>query len=287
MALLSPAELQRLEQLALRTRTRLPGIMAGDHRARRFGSSMDFADHREYTPGDDFRRIDIALSARIGRPFLRLFEAEEDLRVTIIVDASASMTYGDPPKLTFAARLAAALGHVALVRHDRVRFIGARGPLARSRWHTGRADSAEAMRWLGALEGEGPDGTIDAVRRAREGAGPGVTFLIGDLLDPSWERAVRALGPPGEATVIHVLAPDELVPPLQGDLTLVDAETGAEVALSVDARTLRAYRERVDAWRAEVRSACGARGVGYSFARSDEDAVVLVTGALRTAGVVR
>ena len=89
MALLEPDLLEALERLVIATRSRMLGFFAGDHRSRRFGSSLDFADYREYRPGDDFRRIDSAVSARTDRLFLRLFEAEEDLPVRILLDGSA------------------------------------------------------------------------------------------------------------------------------------------------------------------------------------------------------
>ena len=109
MALLEPSVLEALERLALATRSRLLGFFSGEHRSRRFGSSVDFADYREYRPGDDFRRIDIALYARLDRLFLKLFEAEEDLPVRIILDCSASMGFGAAPKMRLAAPLTACI----------------------------------------------------------------------------------------------------------------------------------------------------------------------------------
>ena len=110
--LLPAALLAQLERLQLRTRRRLAGRFAGEHRSPHFGTSVDFADYREYHPGDDFRRIDYPLYARTGHLFIRLFEAEDDVTVRIVLDRSASM--GFHGKLDQAARMAAAIGFVAL-----------------------------------------------------------------------------------------------------------------------------------------------------------------------------
>ncbi|MGH9150140.1 MAG: DUF58 domain-containing protein, partial [Acidimicrobiales bacterium] len=117
-ALLEPALLARLETVQLGTRRRLAGLFAGEHRARGFGTSVDFADYRQYHPGDDFRRVDYHLLARLDVLLLRLFEAENDLHLRLLVDTSASMGVGG--KLDQARRVAAALGFVALVRRDPV-----------------------------------------------------------------------------------------------------------------------------------------------------------------------
>ena len=97
MALLEPALLARLEAMQLVTRRRLAGSLAGEHRSTRHGSSLDFADQREYHPGDDFRRIDYHVLARLDQLLIRLYEADDDLLVRLVVDTSASMALRDMP----------------------------------------------------------------------------------------------------------------------------------------------------------------------------------------------
>ena len=113
-----PEVLGALERLQLGTRRRLAGQLVGGHRSPRYGSSLDFADFREYQPGDDFRRIDYLTLARLDQLLVRLYDAEDDLTVRLIVDTSASMSTDG--KLQRAAELAGALGFVALTRRDRV-----------------------------------------------------------------------------------------------------------------------------------------------------------------------
>src|SRR4051794_4698502 len=116
--LLSPRFLARLEALQLGTRKRLAGHLSGDHRSPRYGSSTDFADYREYHPGDDFRRVDYHLLARLDVALVKLFEADDDVQLRLLIDTSASM--GVAGKLSQAARVAAVLGFVSLIRRDPV-----------------------------------------------------------------------------------------------------------------------------------------------------------------------
>lgn len=288
MALIEPSVLEALERLALATRTRLLGFFAGEHRSRRFGSSVDFADYREYRPGDDFRRIDAAVSARLDRLFLKLFEAEEDVPVRIVLDASASMGFGEPAKIRLAAQIAAAFTHISLVETDRVRLYAARvGGSEASRWFRGKIDSLVAMAWLESHRPGGVSGLRDTVRGIREEGRPGLLILVSDFLDEGWDETVRRLAPPGEAAVVQVLAPAELHPELEGDLTLVDVETGAEIEVSATPELLHAYRRKLDGFLVAVRSACTSRGIAYALARSDEQIADLFLRSLRREQVVR
>ena len=288
MALLEPQVLEALERLAIATRSRMLGFFAGEHRSRRFGTSVDFADYREYRPGDDFRRIDAALSARLDRLFLKLFEAEEDVPVRVVLDVSASMALGTPAKWRLAAQIAAGFAHVAMVQADRVRLYAAHeGGAEASRWFRVKADSTAAMDWLEQRPPSGGPGVRETVRGIREEGRPGVLMVVSDLLEPGWDETIRRLAPPGEAAVVHVLSADELSPPLEGDLTLVDVETGAEVEVSATADMLGAYARRLDAFLAGVRSACTSRGIAYALARSDGDVRELFLRSFRREQVLR
>src|SRR2546429_3946516 len=117
-ALLEPALLRRLEGLALQVRRAVSGQMGGERRSRKRGQSVEFADFRNYTPGDDFRLIDWNAYARLDRFMLRLFVAEEELPLSLFVDLSGSMDWGTPNKAVVARRLAGAIAHVALAAPD-------------------------------------------------------------------------------------------------------------------------------------------------------------------------
>ncbi len=267
-ALLDPAFVRRLAKLAVVARRRFAGASAGARRSTRRGSSAELADHRPYTPGDDIRRIDWNAYARLEELVLRLFVAEEDLSVYLLVDASASLAFGEPPKIETAKRVAAGLGYVALHGSDRVSVwpfadAGAKlaMPPARGKKQVGRL-----LRALEAIEPLGETDLARAVdallaRRPR----PGLVPVISDFLDPAgFARPLdRLLAERHEPVLFHVVDPDELDPRPGGDLLLVDAERGQELEVTIDERTLRAYRARVAAFLAELEGYAKRRGLSY------------------------
>src|SRR5512140_3023229 len=121
--LLTPELLRRLEQFQLLAARRAKSSSKGERRSRARGQSVEFADYRTYVHGDDFRHIDWSLYGRLERLFLKLYEEERELPVRIFLDASESMTFGQPAKFHFARQVAAAIGYVALCGFDRVSVI--------------------------------------------------------------------------------------------------------------------------------------------------------------------
>ena len=284
--LLAPGLLAQLEQVQMHTRRRLAGKFAGEHRSPRYGSSLDFADEREYHPGDDYRRIDYPLYARTGQLCIRLFEAEDDLSMRILLDVSASM--GHHGKLQQAKRLAAALGFVALTRRDVVTLHLEPGLRTAQRFSGRNAIGA----LFKALEQAQPAGLTDLRSAAGDvlaRPGPaGSTIVISDLLTPSWEPAIDRLpARGGEVTVLHVLAEEELNPTLIGDLDVVDAESGEHVAVSLSLATIREYREVVDRWLLEAASRCRSRGATYLRVMAQEPIEDVLLRGWREQGLVR
>src|SRR5438132_2179288 len=122
-ALLTPALLRRLEQFQLLAARRAKSSLKGERRSKARGQSVEFADYRNYVAGDDFRYLDWNLYGRLDRLFLKLYEEERELPVTVFLDASESMTFGEPRKFDFARQVAAAVGYVALCGFDRVSVV--------------------------------------------------------------------------------------------------------------------------------------------------------------------
>lgn len=284
--LLPVALLAQLERLQLGTRRRLAGRFAGDHRSPNFGASVDFADYREYLPGDDDRRIDYSLFARTGNLFIRLFEAEDDVLVRIVLDRSASM--GFHGKLDQAVRLAAAIGFVGLIRRDIVSLHVEPGDEPPRRY-VGRSATATLFRTLASLEAAGPTDLLRAASDvlARPGP-PGVTIVISDLLNRGWDQAIDHLvARGGETAVLHVLARAELDPDLHGDLELLDAETGEAVPVSLTETELGSYAGAVNRWLADSAAHCRSRGATYVRVMADESPTDVLLRSWRETGLVR
>lgn len=292
--LLPPRLLAQLERLQLVTRRRLAGRFGGEHRSPAFGSSVDFADYRDYHPGDDFRRIDYPLYARTGSLFIRLFEAEDEITVRLVVDRSASM--GMHGKLDQAVRLAAAIGFIALVRRDSVVLHtlpsagehGAPGLTAHRRY-AGRHATSALFGHLASLDAAGPSDLLGAARDVLAQRGrAGATVLISDLLSDGWSTAVdRLAAAGGDTTVLHVLSAEELRPDLRGDLSMVDVETGQEVPASLSPAALADYATQVDAWLAETAAHCRGRGATYVRVLADEPPEDVLLASWLEAGVLR
>lgn len=284
--LLPAATLARLERLQLGNRRRLAGRFSGEHRSPRHGSSLDFADYREYHPGDDFRRIDYALYARTDQLFIRLFEAEDDLALRLLVDTSGSM--GFHGKMRQAARLAASLGFVALTRRDIVTLMTFPNSTPPRRFN-GRGAVSPMLRILGELQAGGETDVRAAATDALASPGvPGMTVIVSDLLSPSWESAIDRLpSRGGDSAVVHVLAREEIDPELMGDLDVEDAESGDRVAVSLATDSLKKYAAATQTWLDRVAARCRSRGVAYTRVLADADLETVLFTGWREEGLVR
>ena len=291
--LFEPAFVRALESLSLAGRRAPSGQSAGQWRSRTSGSSVEFSDYRTYTPGDEFRRIDWNAYARLERLFVRLYRAEEDLSLRLVVDASASMGWGRPSKGRLAAQLAGALAFVALQSGDRVDLFTAKDGQVDERLNSlrGEASAWTAWRLLERLECDGAtdlDAGLAACTRSMRGAG--LTVILTDLFSPNgYQHGIDALlGLRQDVLLIHVLAPDELEPPadMLGEWRLLDSEPNATVEASITPAVLRAYRRLVATFNQEAADFCRRRGVTYLQLRSDTNVADVVLRTFRNIGFV-
>ncbi|HTP02668.1 MAG TPA: DUF58 domain-containing protein [Anaerolineales bacterium] len=286
--------LRKLKQLTLVASRVRTGAIKGDRRSSRRGSSVEFADYRDYTPGDDLRRLDWNIYARLERPFIKMFEEEEDLAVYILLDGSRSMDWGEGEqhKFLYALRLCAGLGAIALASGDALSFALLQSGGIRAGFGPMRGE-ASLSRMFDVLEGLQPGGSTQLNESLHQFAvtprRPGLVILISDLLSADQpELGLRPLLARGsEAAILHLLSPDELDPPLSGDLQLVDVETGAQQVVSLDGRLRTLYQDRVRSWIRDTRGECRKHGVGYvqfSTARPWDQLVLL---ELRRSGILK
>ena len=286
--LLTPELLRRLEQFQLLAARRAKSSAKGERRSRARGQSVEFADYRSYVHGDDFRYLDWNLYGRLERLFLKLYEEERELPVRIFLDASESMTFGEPRKFDFARQVAAAVGYVALSGFDRVSVIpfpdlGARPPngtvpatfelAARGglRSVRGKKSTMAFFQNLSALTAGGPADLNQALRRgALEARQAGLAVVLSDFLDPGgYEAGLTALVGRGfQVDLVQILAPEELAPSSFGDLRLVDSETGALQEVTFGRFRLKAYQQTVQNYLQRLREYCQARGINFFTASS-------------------
>jgi uncharacterized protein (DUF58 family) len=277
--------LRQLERLGVLMKQPARGGLKGGRRSVKRGQSVEFADFRDYTLGDDLRQLDWNVYARLEKLFVKLFVEEEDVTITFLLDASPSMAFGRPEKLLFAKRAAAALGYIALSGEDRVVTVALTGRTARR--HSGLRGSGRIFRMLANLSAiqpaEGPTGLTLAARHAAAMlSGRGVVVLISDLLDPGADKVIRELAATGsELIVLHTLSPDELDPALEGDLKLVDSESGEGIDVTVDLAALDDYKARLVAWQDGLAELATKRRASYVPVSSATPLADLVFAELR------
>jgi uncharacterized protein (DUF58 family) len=289
-ALLSPEFLAQLERLELVTRKIFRGRMKGERRSPRKGQSVEFADFRNYVPGDDLRFIDWNTYARLDRLFLKIFFEEEDLHFYALIDASPSMSFGSPSKLRYAQQLAAALGFVGLIRGDRVRVetLG-QGPV-RGTAYRGRKSIWRVQQELLTIE---PNQTISLAQGVKNfcirNPGKGIVVLISDLMDKEgYETALKyLLSRDMDIYVIQVLSAEELEPDIKGDLRLVDCEDADVAEITASAPLLKRYQQTLAAFVEGAREFCSRRGMNYLLAKNQVPVEQLISGYLRRRGLVR
>lgn len=283
--LLSPALMARLESLQLASRHRLMGRFGGEHKSRRHGHTVDFADFREYHPGDDFRRIDYHVLARLDQVLIKLFEADDEITIRFLVDTSASMQVG--AKMLQAKRLTAALGFVALTAHDSVSVhtFPASGPAPR---FAGRAAVPAFLDYVEDLEATGLTPFAEAASHLLgQSSLPGLTIVLSDLLTTEWRSLVQLRAAGSDVTILHIMCDEDLDPTFTGDLELVDRELGDRLTVSVTEEIASTYRRRVGDWRKEVASAARGAGASFQAVNADDDVESLLLQTWRTAGVLR
>lgn len=258
---------RRLEWLAVVSRRLFSGRLRAERRTKKSGSGLEFADHREYTPGDDFRYLDWPVYARTGRLLLRLFEEEEDLAIYVLLDCSGSMAYGAPSKFDHARKLAAALAYVGLANLDRVALIAWSTAVTRRMAPArGKGRVFKVFDFLRHVRPAGETALADAARAfAAENKRRGVAIVISDLYDPEgFERGINAIRyQKFEPLVIHVTDPREADPGPRGDVTLFDVETGDTREVTLTQGMIDAYKSAHDSWRKEIEDFCKARQVPY------------------------
>lgn len=262
----------KLEQLMLQANRVRAGAIKGERRSTKRGTSIEFADYRNYTPGDDLRRLDWNIYARLDRPLTKVFEDEEDLAVHLILDNSASMNWpregdADLNKFTYARRMLAGLAYIALHENDRllVTTIGD-GDLRHFGPARGRGYSLRLLQFIGNLTARGDTNLNSALKDYTLRSGrPGLCILISDMFSHNgYIDGVNALlGKGNEVAIVHVLSPDEVKPEVAGDLRLIDVETGTPQEVSIDGTMRELYTRRLEAWREEMRAELLRRGAHY------------------------
>jgi len=290
--LLEPRFLKKLEALSLVSKRIFAGQAKGEKRSLKRGSSVEFADFREYTHGDDLRYVDWKAYGRLEKLFLKLFVEEEDLNLHLLIDTSKSMDFGSPlTKADYARRVAAALGYIALSEYDRVSVasfssgLGEIMPPARGK--------PGVFPFFQFLERKTPvggvtkfgDALVQYAARAKTG---GIAVVLSDFYDETHTRGLKALlSRRFQVVLIQIADPEEVMPTLTGDLRLLDSETGEAREVSVSPYLLAQYQTQWTGFCDSLQKLAARYGMDYARATTDVPFEEIILKYLRTGGLLR
>lgn len=270
------AEFRRqLESLRLLSRRLVNGRQRAERRSAKRGSSVEFAEYRRFTAGDDWRNIDWNAYARWRQLVLKLFVEEEDLHVHLLLDCTLSMDWGDPNKFDTARRLIAGLAYLALANLDRAGVVpmgNADYPLWRP--SRGRGKFLALLRHMAACGVDGSTTSLAEAVRAWTNTRPrrGLAILVSDLWGQDQADACKALDHlrhgRHEIAVLQILHPDETHIDDRGDFELVDRETGKARKVVVDATVRKTFRKRVKEYEETLAHYCNRHGIAFLQAES-------------------
>ncbi len=294
-ALFDEAFLKKLEYLYIVSKKVFAGRLRAERRSKKTGAGVEFADHRDYAYGDDLRYLDWGVYGRLGRLLVRLFEEEEDLHIYLLVDASASMRTGAPPKLDYAKQVVAALAYVGLANLDRISIVplgvrATRDDLGRLPPTRGKGRIFKVFDFLSALAAAGATDLHGALSSfVHETKRRGLAVVVSDFYDPAgYEEALNLLRYHRfEPFVLQVVDRREANPQLVGDLEIVDCETGEVREVTVSPRLLREFQREHQALCDGIEAFCSARGMNYFRADTQTPFDELILRVFRAGGFLK
>ncbi len=284
--------LQQVETLQILIKNNLAGQFGGNHKTKNFGSSCEFADHRDYIAGDDIARIDWNAYARFEELYLKLYLDERQMHTRIYIDASRSMDYGKGNKAEQALKLAALIAYISVCEMDKVSIYAIHGGTVEEvvvAVH-GKDMYLEQIGKLNDVVFDGESRISDAILPTNVGYGDGLSVIISDFLtDSNYEDAIDYLcGKRRDVFCIQVLTRDELNPKIRGKSHLFDSEDLQKTyRRNIDRQIINAYRRAVEYVTSRIRNYCEARGAEYLLAAADQSLGEIFLGRLFEMGVVK
>lgn len=259
--------LKKLDRLALATKMVVKGETGGNRKSSHKGSSVEFSDFREYVHGDDFRRIDWNAYARFERFFIKLFMEEQESLVTIFIDCSKSMDWGQPHKGTLAKQLSAVFAYLALANYDRVALVAlSERPEFQLAPFSGKQGFWKALEFIDKIPYDGKTRLNAAIRNySNLGGRGGISIILTDLFSfDGYEETLKYLQyKKQEITLVHILSPQELEPKWSGSFRLIDSEGGEPKEITITPQILRSYKKVLKSFLQEVQGFCYQRGINY------------------------
>ncbi len=289
--------ISRLETLSFHMGIPMRGFFGGNHRTKSYGSTVEFADFREYVLGDDLRHIDWNLYSRFEKHFIKLFVDERQMITQVFLDCSASMEKINPNKAKFALKTSAAIGYLAIHNMDRLQLHMIHGNKAESVEGviTGKDAYYRAVSKLETVDFYGEVNIDDAILSIPEiGSNDGLCVIVSDFLsENNWKKAVDyLLYKKKQVILIQVLTPQEIDPGYTGRIQLVDCETthpldDRNFKMKISKSDIEAYKLALKDYQDDIKKFCTSRGVHFIVANSEESIEKLIFQKLEQVGTVK
>ena len=289
--MLNPEFLTQLEQFRIQCIQPFRGKHRGDRRSLNRGAGIEFADYRLYEHGDDLRYLDWNIYARSEKLFIKLFQADEELPISILIDTSQSMQFGEPTKLVYAKQIAAALSYIALANSDRVAlYTLAERLYVAVPFIYGKSQFTRLQNALTTIETRGTTHLTTCFKHfATSQPKTGVAIVLSDFLDAAgYAEGINSLLGRGFALMlIHIQCPEEIDPPPSGEWQLEDAETGETKEITINEETIEHYRNRQKEFCENLQRFCTKQGIPYIRMLTDITVDPVVLQDMQRAGFIQ
>ena len=284
--------LSQLEQLGTLLKNNVAGMFGGNRRSKNLGSSCEFADYRDYMPGDDVTKIDWNAYGRFDKLYQKLYFDERQMHTRIYIDASRSMDHGSDEKAVAAIKLAAAFAYLSISEMDKVSIYAIRGNALEEIvvGMVGKDSYLNCINRLNALEFDSDSKISEAIVPSAVGRGDGYSIIISDFLtDENFEAAIDRLAEQKrDILCVQILAREELNPQIRGKMHLFDSEDQAKFfRKKIDQDVIRAYKSALQYVTDRIRLYCESRGGQYLLAPAYADLPELFFDKFADMGVVK
>lgn len=280
--------LKKLDNIALTARISMNEGNSGSRKSKAKGSSVEFSDFREYSMGDDFRRIDWNAYGRFDKLFVKLFMEEREALVNVFLDSSKSMDFGSPKKSVMSQKLSGIFAFLALNNLDRVSMNSIKGAnLIQNPSLMGKNMFNKCLDFLSSVEFSG-ETDINAAIKKKNLQSRGISIIISDFFTKgNIEEGIKYLLFKNQQVVLlHVLSPEELNPQLGGQVRLVDSESKEGVNMSITPTMLKLYEKNLNSFINNIKAYCSKMGVSYINVSSEEKLEKILFDYLAKAGVI-
>lgn len=287
------AFLAELESLQTLLKNNVAGMFGGNHQSKNFGSSCEFADYRDYVPGDDITKIDWNVYARFDKLYQKLYLDERQMHTRIYIDASRSMQHGTPEKAEQAIKMAAAFAYLSVNEMDKVSIYAIHGDRVDEiiSGIVGKDSYLNYINKLNEIEFTDEVSISEAIlSSAKIGMGDGYSILISDFLtDEDYERAIdRFAERKRDILCLQILSREEINPQIRGKMHLFDAENVQDFfRKKIDKDRIEAYKAALKHVIERIKTYCESRGGHYMFISADEKLGDVFFGNMVDLGVLK